>query len=193
VRAIVPLEKDTEVLFSYRPSLRDRAGRRQSLEEQYGFVCSCELCALPDDHSNAFDAKIKLAKNASNQLERLFEDLRSRVKEDMIRAAQFLEIYLSITIRERLFVDYRLLVLPLTFFLDIGRPTLLQRVGNAVLGVFQRHLGTGVKNNTGVQSVSMFIKSALLDCSSAATTDPLLEARLEKAASSIISALQSLP
>jgi hypothetical protein len=200
VRAIVPLAKDTEVHYPYKPSLRDRAERRQLLLEKYGFMCYCELCSLPDDLSNALDNKIKLVNVAADNLDRLYEDPESMVRGDtMIRALQFLDIRMSITIRERLFFDYRQFVQPLYFLLVYKRPDLLQRVGNAILGVFRRHLGTGIKNNTGVEHLSTHIEWALLILAHsdakdyAAATSPAIEDRLERTASSIISALQSLP
>jgi hypothetical protein len=108
VRAIVPLPKGSEVFFPYKTSLSSRAERRESLKN-YGFVCNCELCALPIRLSIALDKKIKLAKDAQSYLIRFCE----RQEHDAIRALQLLDIYMSVTIREGLFFDYSLFFVPL--------------------------------------------------------------------------------
>jgi hypothetical protein len=211
VRAIVPLPKGTEVLFPYQVALRDRAGRRASLKS-YGFVCNCELCALPDDLSNALDTKINLANNASDYLGRFFE----RQERDAIRALQFLDIFMSGIIRERLFFqfldifmsgiirerlffDYTHFFAALRLFHILGNPILLQQVGKAILGVLQRHLGTGVYDGAAAETLALYLdESKRLDTTGSkqnylsANGDHTLNAQLEKTASSIISNIQNL-
>jgi membrane protein required for beta-lactamase induction len=108
-------------------------------------------------------------------------------KEDMIRAGQFLD-------------NLRQFLAPLQFFFASGRPALLQRVEKAIFCKFQRHLGTGVKANTGVQFLFSYLEWARLHLASANAKDkcaamrgPHIEDRLERAASSIVSVLQNLP
>jgi hypothetical protein len=199
VRTIVPLAKGTEVLFSYPYGLRERAERRRHISEAYTFDCNCELCALPDDASNALDTKIKLANEASEYLDRFF----ARKEPDAIRAVQSLDTFMSIMIQERLLVHYPNFFYALRLLAVFGNSTLLQQVGQAILHLFRRHLGTGYNGgNAGVRSVSSYLDEALRDIAdskkheyfiSIGTRSVDAQLELEKAVSSIISNLQSLP
>jgi hypothetical protein len=199
VRAIIPLAKGTEVLFNYQFSLLERAERRESLSKSYQFDCSCELCTLPDDLSNALDTKIKLANEASEYLDRF---LRQR-EPDAIRAVQSLDTFMSTIIRERLLVRYSDFFYPLRLLAVFGNPTLLRRVGHSILRLFRRYLGTGYfGGNAGVESASWLLDEALEEIAdseeheyffSIGTRGVDAQRELEKAVSSIISNLQSLP
>jgi hypothetical protein len=174
------------VLFTYLSDLLDRAGRRESLVNKHRFVCNCELCALPDDLSNAFDTKIKLANEASDRLDRFyFKGQVPAAERDIIRVVHSLDTFMSIIIWQRLFFDYQQLFWPLRIFQAFARPTLLQRVAQAIIRVLRRYLGTGSSKGAGVEFVTSFLKDEI--------DSFLLEAQLEKTASTIISNLQSLP
>jgi hypothetical protein len=199
VRAIVPLAKGTEVLFTYQFSLLERAERRQYTSKAFRFECNCELCALPDDLSNALDTKIKLAKEASEYLDRFL----GRKEPDAIRAVHSLDTFMSTVIRERLLVHYPDFFYALRLLAVFGNPTLLQRVGHAILRLFRRYLGTSYSGgNAGVESVSWFFDKALRDISDSKKHRYFIsigahgadaQRELEKTVSSIISNLQSLP
>jgi hypothetical protein len=201
VRAIVPLAKGTEVLFTYQFSLLERAERRQYTAKAFKFECNCELCALPDDVSNALDTKIKLANEASEYLDRFLH----RQEPDAIRAVQSLDTFMSTIIRERLLVCYSDFFYPLRLLAVFGNPTLLRRVGHSILRLFRRYLGTGYSGgNAGVESVSWLLDEALRDIAdsekheyffSIGTRGVDAQRELEKAVSSIVSTgnLQSLP
>jgi hypothetical protein len=206
VRAIVPLAKGTEVLFSYMPHLHDRAARRESLDS-YGFVCNCELCALPDHLSNALDTKIKKARIARRHVKRFYNSVFKEGKDwyeerDAIHALRHFDIYMSTIIRERLFYHYDPFDLPIEFFHIFGKKAVLQRVGQAVLNVLHRHLGTGVcGDGMGVDSVSWLLEQLQLHMVDSkkyfiymeSKRSHILDAQIENTASSIISCLQSLP
>jgi hypothetical protein len=193
VRAIVPLPKGTEVFFPYQPSLEDRAGRREGLE-RYGFVCNCEMCGLPDDLSDALDKKIKLAKDAQDYLIRFCE----QQEHDAIRAIQHVAIFMSITIRERLFFDYTQFYLPLNLLCFFGKTTLLEDVCKAVHQLYQRHLGHKAAE---VKILSSYLENALGNISLHKTKEAYLASvgahrlitRLEETARSIISDIQNIP
>jgi hypothetical protein len=196
VRAIVPLPKGTEVLFPYRASLRSRAQRQESLKD-YGFLCNCEICALPDRLSNALDTKIKLVNDASEYMDRLV----TGADLDMFRLVKLVDIHMSIIIRERLFFDYTLFFLPIRLLHILIEKPLLRRVGKAIQQVFQRHLGTGVHMAAGVEQLSFHVETALNDTGSRELRDFIasnkavwlpIHAQIEKMASNIISNLQSL-
>jgi hypothetical protein len=202
IRAIVPLAKGTEVLFAYQLRLRKRAERREFLWKAYKFHCNCELCALPDDLSNALDTKIELASNAAEYLDRFY----ARKEHDAIHAVLSLDIFMSIMIRERLSAYYPDFYRPLQLLGLFGNKNLLQQVGQAIIRVFHRYLGTGYSVSSGatagVESVSLFVDEALRHISDpnihgyfvsieAYGEDAQLE--FEKVISSIISDLQSLP
>jgi hypothetical protein len=197
MRAIVPLPKGTEVLFSYKECLSDRATRRDSYRN-FAFVCNCELCALPDDLSNALDIKIKKANDAADYLERFFEC--PKTAPNTIRAVQLLDIYMSTIIRERLFFDYTRFFIPLKIFGFLGNPVLLKQIGQATVRLFRRHLGEdGVSGGmASVQSLTSCLEQ-LLHIANMKLRDFMvifphhpLSAQLEKTASNIISALESL-
>jgi hypothetical protein len=193
VRAIVPLSKGTEILFPYQPSLEDRAERRKSLE-RYGFVCNCEMCGLPDDLSDALDKKIKLLKDADDYLSRLY--LYQQKEHDAIRALQNLEIYMSITIRERLLFSYGPFMRPLHFFFYFGRATLFEEVGKAVHQLYQRHLG-----KAEVGPLALYLDNALhnivpnpeIEGHLASLGAGRFDDRLKEMARSIISEIQNIP
>jgi hypothetical protein len=194
VRAIVPLPKGTELFYSYNLGLLDRAGRRKSLEHRHEFVCHCELCALPDDLSNALDAKINQAFDTALYLSRFYKG-----EGDPFRAIQTTAFLMSTIIRERLFFTYAHFFIPLQLFTAMGRPDLLQEVGKTIFRLFRRHLGSnGVGDgNASVEEVSLYIEDALSrftpEAFSRTNRDRRLEALLEKAASDIVSDIQSLP
>jgi hypothetical protein len=194
VRAIVPLPKGTEVFYSYNLGLLDRAGRRKSLD-RYQFVCNCELCALPDDFSNALDSKINQSFDTALYLSRFYKG----EEDDPFRAIQTTAFLMSTIIRERLFFTYAHFFIPLQLFTVMGRPDLLQEVGKAVFRLFRRHLGSnGVGDgNASVEEVSLYIEDALSrftpEAFSPTNRDRRLEALLEKTASNIVSDIQSLP
>jgi hypothetical protein len=196
VRAIVSLSKGTEILFPYQPSLEDRAERRKSLE-RYGFVCNCEICGLPNDLSDALDEKIKLVKDAVLYWNRLYKGQEI----DVIRAVQLVEIFMSITIRERLFFNYALFVHPLNLLRAFGKPALLEEVCKALRQLYQRHLGNGVHRGAGVKTVSLYLEESLRHVDGHQTNEAYLafvrghrlDTRLEAMARSVISYIQNIP
>jgi hypothetical protein len=201
MRAIVPLPKGTEVLFSYKECLRDRATRRDSYRN-LAFVCNCEMCALPDDLSNALDIKIKKANDAADYLERFFKPQFPVTEPNIIRAVELLDIYMSIVIGERLFSDYTQFFFPLKIFGFLGGPVLLKQIGQAIVRLYRRHLGEdGVTGGTAsVQIFTSCLERLLRGCADMKLLDFMdtfpdhpLSAQLEKTASNIISALESLP
>jgi hypothetical protein len=168
--------------------------RRHVLEEHYGFVCNCELCALPDDLSNALDKKFKLAHDANVYMTRFWK----REEHNAIRALQLFDIYMSIIIRERLFFEYEHLVNVRGVFQRLGNSTLLQETGKALLGLLERHLGTGVYRGAGVETFSLCLEQAARNIAEstedvAIKRNRRLDAQLQKTASNVISYLQSLP
>jgi hypothetical protein len=200
MRAIVPLPKGTEVLFNYNPTLIDRAKRREQLAKRYGFVCQCELCALPDDLSNALDVKIKQAKDAYSYVDRFFDG----EEDDAIRALRLLDTYVSFTIREGLYFNYSTLFLPVKIFVRMKDPDVLRRVGNAIHRLFHRHVGSGSSGNgnASVAYMSSILESSVRGLDQikeveallpAEEKDRRLDAQLRQTAESIISSLQSLP
>jgi hypothetical protein len=192
----VSLPKGTEVLSSYNLNMAGRAARRESLK-CYGFECNCELCALPDDLSNALDVKIKLANDAAAYLYRFYE----LEEDDPYRAVQLLDVFMSITIRERLVFKYNQFFLPLKIFGLLAKPRLVQQVGDAILRVFYRHLGdTGLGDgNASVENMTATLERVrdqlVIPQSESLASMGLhdLDAQLEKAASSIVSYLKSVP
>jgi hypothetical protein len=198
VRAIVPLPKGTEVLYTYQPDLLNRAERQEVILKNFGFVCNCELCALPDDLSGALDVKINLANYATEEFDCFFESEPD--EQESIRALRLLDNYMSIVIQERLFFDYPKLYLPIPLFAVFGNATLLRQVGQAIIRVLRRHLGTGVcGGNAGVEFAAPYFEMALRHADSslhallAADRAHPLNAQLRKTAASIISNLESLP
>jgi hypothetical protein len=110
---------------------------------------------------------------------------------------------MTIMIQERLLVHYPLFFLALRLLAVFGNPTLLQRVGQAILGIFRRYLGTGYSGGDGgVESVSWFLDNAPGRIAnseqdayfiSIGTRSVDAQRELEMAVSSIVSNLQSLP
>jgi hypothetical protein len=199
MRAIVPLSKGTEVLFNYHPALDDRAKRRERLSKYNAFVCQCELCALPDDLSNALDVKIKQANDAYSYVNRFFDG----EEDDAIRALRLLDTFVSFTIRERLYFKYSSLFLPVKIFTRMKEPDVLRQVGDAILRVFHRHLGSG-SSVDGISSVGhmssileIYVRSLVqikeVQGLPAQEKDCRLDAQLRRTAESIISSLQSIP
>jgi hypothetical protein len=199
VRAIVLLPKGTEVLFPYNPALDVRAERRERLAKRYGFVCQCELCALPDDLSNALDVKIKQANDAYAYVDRYLH----HKENGRVRVLKLLDTFVAFTIRERLYFNYTDFFLPVKIFAFLQEPELLQQVGNAVLRIFRRHLGSGnsIDGNASVKSLSSFIESAQpgiaefrrMEALFNVGIDPHLDTQRKKTAASVLSNLQSLP
>jgi hypothetical protein len=192
------------VLFTYKQELLDRAGRRESLSKIHGFLCNCELCALPDDRSNALDTKIRMADEADADLHYFLDaPQRGRHLQDMIRAIQTLDKFMTTIIQERLFFDYNKFFLAVKLFAFFGNRTLLQQVGEAVLSVLRRHLGTGISvsgGDVGVEYVTLYLEHSLRHVADStahanlsATSAYAFDALLKKTASNIISNLQSLP
>jgi hypothetical protein len=152
------------------------------------------MCGLPDDLSNALDKKIKLAKDAEGYLNRFCE----RQEHDAIRAIQLVAIFMSITIRERLFFDYTQFYFPLNLLCFFGKATLLVEVWKAVLQLYRRHLGHKAAE---VKILSSYLEHALgtinLDKTKEAYLASIgadrLDTRLEETARSIISDIQNIP
>jgi hypothetical protein len=174
-------------------------------------VCNCELCTLPDSLSNTLDAKIKTATEARDYVTDFLKrqlELQVNVsryvgyERDAFRAAQLLDIYMSIIIHERLFFDYSPFYLSLKFFSRVGQKLLLEQVGEAVLCLFRRHLGTGEHQRVGVKHASVFLEEALssigrdsirtLGNQLASIGSDSLDAQLQSTAANIIFNLQSL-
>jgi hypothetical protein len=166
-----------------------RAARRASLE-CYGFVCNCELCALPNDRSKALDTKIKKANDAARYLDRF-----SKKEEcNAIRAAQLLDVFMTTIIGERLFL-YEHFANTLSLFAQFRKPNLLQQVGKAILHVLNHHLGAG-DSNAVVFSLCLGMFTQLAQPKpedNFPANKHRLDAELEKTASSIVFNLQSLP
>jgi hypothetical protein len=162
-------------------------------------VCNCELCALPDDLSDALDTKIESVNKAAKYLDRFCLGQ----ERDGVHAIQLLDMLMTTIIKERLFFDYSRFFLPLQLFTFFGNVTLLQQVGQATLSVLRRYLGTGISaagGDAGIEYVSSYIKQSLRHIADSTThayrsvnTAHALNAQLKKTASNIISNLQSLP
>jgi hypothetical protein len=197
MRATVPLAKGTEVLYCFSQSLLDRAGRRDMVKN-YGFVCNCELCALPDDLSIALDNKIRQAREAADYL-KLFCGREQMNERNMLRAVELLDIYTSIIIRERLFFAYSQFLLPVKVVAILGTQAQLQKVGHAVLQIFRRHLGTcgfgDSDASVSVDALSSWLESTFISFEKHTflCADSPLHVQMEQTASRIISDLESIP
>jgi hypothetical protein len=189
-RAIVALLKGTEVVFSYKESLRSRAVRRGRLS-RFGFVCNCEMCALPDSRSNALDTKIKKSNEAAAYLERFCGRIPTDPEQDIIRAVELLDIYMSVIIEERLFTEYTQFNIPLRVLAVFGKPALFEQLAQAVLRLFRRHLAPG-HELADEETLRSFADMKLLDIIGISPDHPL-HAHLETTASTIISKIESLP
>ncbi|KAF5362840.1 hypothetical protein D9758_007114 [Tetrapyrgos nigripes] len=58
VHALKDIKKGEELLTTYTNMKRPRNQRRQYLQQQYGFYCTCSVCSLPDAESNASDHRL---------------------------------------------------------------------------------------------------------------------------------------
>jgi hypothetical protein len=197
VRAMIPLPKGTEVLWPYKPSLCSRAVRRESLK-RFGFVCNCELCALPSNLSKALDTKIKLANEAAAYLDHFcIPKLTGTVPEaDIVRAVELLDAYMSTIIGERLYFQYTQFNLSLRVLAVFGKPALVERVGRAILRLYRRHLGD---RDGLVEVFSSWLDATLRIMADMRPyvylgyiPDDSFNARLEKTVSTIISSIESL-
>jgi hypothetical protein len=133
----------------------------------------------------------------------LDEPQRERHWQDMICAVRTLDMLMTTIIQERIFFDYNKLFLAVKLFAFFGNRTLLQQVGEAVLSVLRRHLGTGISvsgGDVGFEYVTLYLEHSLRHIADStahanlsATSAYALDALLKKTASNIISNLQSLP
>jgi hypothetical protein len=140
LRAVAPIAKGSEIFFSYLRLMRVRDERR-GLLNKYGFICHCEMCALPDRLSDALDAKINLVKDAST-FEFLREILSGPNEDNIRRGLSTLETIVAISTEERL-LDTQTLMTPFAFLFLFRRLKLVGKVGQVLLSVFRRYCGPG--------------------------------------------------
>ena len=57
VKASRRVHKGEELLFKYVGQLEGRHGRRRELEEHWHFLCSCQVCSLPEEESRENDRR----------------------------------------------------------------------------------------------------------------------------------------
>ncbi|KAF8967087.1 hypothetical protein BDZ97DRAFT_1656788, partial [Flammula alnicola] len=58
IHALKDIRKGQELLTTYTNSKRPRDERRAYLSKQYGFLCTCDVCSLPDELSKASDERL---------------------------------------------------------------------------------------------------------------------------------------
>jgi hypothetical protein len=142
--------------MTYKPVFSVRATRRQSLVN-YGFVCQCEVCGLPDHVSDARDAKFKLADDAANFILEIVTGKKLlRGKTDARRALQCIQTYFSFITQERTFYPDDLM-LPITFFAFLGLADPLRQVGEVLHPILTRYCGPGDAFSLA-ESLSRYLK-----------------------------------
>jgi hypothetical protein len=124
----------------------------------YSFVCRCEVCGLPDHLSDARDAKLKLAYDASNFIWEIVTGKQElKGNPDVRRALQCVQTYFSFVTQERLFDDQKLLLLPIYFFSFLGLPERVREVGEVLLPILTRYTGAG-HGSTSAKFLSQYLK-----------------------------------
>ncbi|CAL1698862.1 unnamed protein product [Somion occarium] len=67
LRAIRPIAKGEEIVITYTPLRCPHRERQASLEQSYGFKCTCRICSLPAEESRRSDARRRLLVIASTK------------------------------------------------------------------------------------------------------------------------------
>ncbi|KAJ3516600.1 hypothetical protein NLJ89_g1025 [Agrocybe chaxingu] len=83
VHALKDIPKGKELLTTYTNTKRPRDERRAFLSQQYGFLCTCDVCSLPSDLSRASDTRL-------TEISRLYTDFAAWGR-DGIDGAQAIE------------------------------------------------------------------------------------------------------
>ncbi|THV04461.1 SET domain-containing protein [Dendrothele bispora CBS 962.96] len=63
VHALKEIKKGEELLTTYMNTKQPRTQRRDYLNHQYGFQCTCSVCSLPDSESQASDRRLSTMSN----------------------------------------------------------------------------------------------------------------------------------
>jgi hypothetical protein len=154
LRASVALPKGAELLRAYGDNQEVRQDRREMLYF-YGFVCHCEMCALPIELSLLHDTKIREARDKFRYLMRFL----SGGETDIVRALQTLEDYMFVIVEERLFIHLDL-ILSLRVFASIHDFESFRMVGAKLLLIVERSFGS---DGHGPQGVSVSFVSRMIE------------------------------
>jgi hypothetical protein len=163
----------------------------------YGFVCRCEACGLPDHLSDARDAKLKVAADLSDFLWAVCaEKTPLKGETDVRRALQGVETLLSFRTQERAF-NNRDLILPVILFSFFGLARPMQEVGEVVLPTLMRFWGPGhgfysAKNLCRFLKDPGFIRWGAYKRSSEHVSLAGFDKLIQKTVSSVISSLRNL-
>jgi hypothetical protein len=131
MRALVPIAKGSEIfinacdyyIFDSRPA------RRKNIAREYDFVCQCEVCTLPDHLSDARDAKLWLAGDASDFIWGVLKGRTLlRTEADVRRGLKGLQAFFSFIMQERT-LSNMLPALPVFFFTHLGLEKPLRDIG----------------------------------------------------------------
>ncbi|KDR82640.1 hypothetical protein GALMADRAFT_238083 [Galerina marginata CBS 339.88] len=88
VYALKDIKQGQELLTTYTNTKKPRNQRRTFLSEQYGFHCTCNVCALPDEESKASDGRL-------SEISLLYEQFATWGKNE-IEGADAIEIIRTI-------------------------------------------------------------------------------------------------
>jgi hypothetical protein len=168
------------------------------LLESEGFLCQCELCALPDHISDTLDVKLKVIDEAAWFI---VDRKECKDEEDSLRALQHLEDVTS-SLSEPRIASYIDFILPLHLLAYLGREDRFLKVLEAMIPAYERCLG-----NRGLGDGAVFVEVLYRfranprcnpywrnwDPAGTYSTKKRINRRIQTATSDFISLLQKYP